>query len=156
MRGFLCAAILAGVAGAAGSGCAIFPHYALVYTDVETDQRLDPKIQNVRLEEKRYEILGRTRAQVEIRNYLGFVAVGSDGIVDLYQQALAAVPGANLLIDVHVDYNIQRILGFFLRKTTILEATAVRVEGGPGTAGGEGKAGAARDEDDAGEADGPA
>lgn len=156
MRGFFCAAVLAAVAGATGSGCAVFPHYALIYTDVQSDQRLDPKIQNVRLEEKRYEILGRTRAQVEIRNYLGFVAVGSDGIVDLYQQALAAVPGANLLIDVHVDYHIQRILGFFLRKTTILEATAVKVESGAAGSGGGEKAGAERDEDDADEADGPA
>lgn len=123
-RQWLAAGVLA---AAAGSGCAIVPEYALVYTDVNSSAWHNPHPQEVELSAKPYELLGRVSSSGEIRNFLGLVAVGDNGIAQLYQRALDKLPGANMLVDVRVDHHTRRVLGFYVHRVTTLEGMAVRV-----------------------------
>jgi hypothetical protein len=126
MLGFVGAMALAtGLAGA--SGCAIVPEYALLYSDVNSSAWHNPHHQDVELEPKRYELLGRVEASGEVRNYFGVIALGDNGIAQLYQSALDKLPGANMLVDVRVDHHTRRIFSFYIHRVTTLEGMAVRV-----------------------------
>lgn len=137
---------IVGAAAAAGGGCAVIPEYALIYTDVNSSAWRNPHHQDVTLSSKPYELLGRVTASGEIRNFLGLVAVGDNGIAQLYQRALDKLPGANMLVDVRIDHHTRRVLGFYIHRVTTIEGMAVRVHppkdkgapepGKPGESGG--------------------
>ena len=114
------------------SGCAVIPHMGIIYTEAQHPMRLDPTEKQVYLQDKEYKILGQVRGEATVENYLGWVALGDYGITTAYNNALRNAGGADLLLDVHVDQHTMRVLGFYIKATTVVTGTAVKIEGSPG------------------------
>jgi len=114
------------------SGCAVIPHIGILYTEAQHPVRWEPPEGQVFLQNREYSIKGQTRGEATVENYLGLVAMGDYGITTAYRNALRNAGGADLLLDVHVDQHTMRVLGFYIKATTIVTGTAVRIQGSPG------------------------
>ncbi|GEM_PF-3027196 len=125
---FKCAVLLLGASLV--SGCAVIPHIGLVYSDTARPVQYEPGDKEVYLEDKACQLLGQVRGESTVENYLGLFAMGDYGITTAYKNALGKARGADVLIDVHVDRHTLRILSFYIKSTTIVTGTAVRIAGG--------------------------
>ncbi|MHC4781405.1 MAG: TRL domain-containing protein [Planctomycetota bacterium] len=112
-------------------GCAVVPHVGILYTDATSPGGFDPTENQVFLRGKDYQVLGKVRGEATVENYAGLIAMGDYGIDTAYKDALKKRKGAHLLLDVHVDRHTMRILGFYIKGTTIVTGMAVKIVEGP-------------------------
>lgn len=123
------------------SGCAIVPHFGLFYSDAKHSVEYDPVHKDLFLAGRDYEVLGFVSVESMVENYAWVMATGDDSVTTAYRNALAKASGADALIDVHIDQHVFRIFTFYLKGTTIVSGTAIRMGGkaaaapaGPGAA----------------------
>jgi hypothetical protein len=111
------------------SGCAVVPHFGLFYSDAKHSVEYDPMHKDLFLAGTDYEVLGVVTGESEVENIAGVMATGDDSVTTAYRNAVAKAKGADALIDVHIDQHVFRIFTFYLKGTTIVTGTAIRMGG---------------------------
>ncbi|MHC4598308.1 MAG: TRL domain-containing protein [Planctomycetota bacterium] len=112
------------------SGCAVVPHVGIIYSDATAPGSLGAIENRVFLQGRSYQILGTVRGEAYVENYAGVVAMGDYSIDAAYRNALQKKKGADCLIDVRVDRHTMRVAGFYIKATTIVTGTAVKIGSG--------------------------
>jgi len=111
------------------SGCAIVPHFGLFYSDAKHSVEYDPMHKDLFLAGRDYEVLKVVTGESEVENIAGVMATGDDSVTTAYRNAVAKASGADALIDVHIDQHVMRIFTFYIKATTIVTGTAIRIGG---------------------------
>jgi hypothetical protein len=118
------------LAAALSSGCAVIPHFGLFYTDAKHPGSAEAIDKGHFLAGREYTVLSRVSGESTVENYAGCVAMGDYSVEAAYKDALGKAKGADALVDVHVDQYTFRIFTFYIKATTILTGTAIRMGGG--------------------------